>query len=224
MSNEERVRALHEEAGLLENLGHRISEGEPMLEAIRAAGKSYPRFEEAFLNVHDVIRDGDSFADGFVGHEKLFQDFVPGMIDVAEETGEMNRIPIVVAGIIRDMAKLVQRGGDPSRVKIAEMLDYWMLAELLDVGLPLTRSLEILGKNSRSRNRTIWLDSIDSIRRGRQLGEVMRDYREERFPKEDAARLLAAERVMTDADVSSPDSRVEVLRSIAERLKGEIFH
>lgn len=79
-------------------LGTLISAGVPILEAIKITGETSGNyvFEKALMKVHDSIREGESFA-GPLRESKTCDAIVVNMIDVGEETGEMDAMLLKVA-------------------------------------------------------------------------------------------------------------------------------
>ena len=79
-------------------LGTLISAGVPILEAVlitRDTSGNYV-FEKALTKVHDSIREGESFADP-LRESKTCDAIVVNMIDVGEETGEMDAMLMKIA-------------------------------------------------------------------------------------------------------------------------------
>ncbi|MBX3316315.1 MAG: type II secretion system F family protein [Phycisphaeraceae bacterium] len=79
-------------------LGTLISAGVPILEALlitRDTSGNYV-FEKALNKVHDSIREGESFADP-LRESKTCDAIVVNMIDVGEETGEMDTMLLKIA-------------------------------------------------------------------------------------------------------------------------------
>jgi type IV pilus assembly protein PilC len=79
-------------------LGTLISAGVPILEAIlitRDTSGNYV-FERALTKVHDSIREGESFADP-LRESKTCDAIVVNMIDVGEETGELDAMLLKIA-------------------------------------------------------------------------------------------------------------------------------
>ncbi|GIK17934.1 MAG: type II secretion system F family protein [Leptolyngbya sp. PLA2] len=79
-------------------LGTLISAGVPILEAITITGETSGNyvFEKALAKVHDSIREGESFA-GPLRESKTCDAIVVNMIDVGEETGEMDAMLLKIA-------------------------------------------------------------------------------------------------------------------------------
>ncbi len=79
-------------------LGTLISAGVPILEAIKITGETSGNYvyEKALLKVHDSIREGESFA-GPLRESKTCDAIVVNMIDVGEETGEMDAMLLKIA-------------------------------------------------------------------------------------------------------------------------------
>lgn len=79
-------------------LGTLISAGVPILEAItitRDTSGNYV-FEKALTKVHDAIREGESFA-GPLRETKVVDAIVVNMVDVGEETGDLDAMLLKVA-------------------------------------------------------------------------------------------------------------------------------
>jgi type IV pilus assembly protein PilC len=79
-------------------LGTLISAGVPILEAIKITSETSGNyvFEKALQGVHDSIREGESFA-GPLRESKTCDAIVVNMIDVGEETGEMDVMLLKIA-------------------------------------------------------------------------------------------------------------------------------
>ena len=79
-------------------LGTLISAGVPILEAIKITGETSGNyvFEKALSKVHDSIREGESFA-APLRESKTCDLLVVNMIDVGEETGEMDAMLLKIA-------------------------------------------------------------------------------------------------------------------------------
>ena len=79
-------------------LGTLISAGVPILEAIKITAETSGNYvyEKALTNVHDSIREGESFA-GPLRESKTCDALVVNMIDVGEETGELDAMLLKIA-------------------------------------------------------------------------------------------------------------------------------
>lgn len=79
-------------------LGTLVAAGVPILEAIRITGETSGNFifERALMKVHDSIREGESFA-GPLRDSKTCDPIVVNMIDVGEETGDMDVMLMKIA-------------------------------------------------------------------------------------------------------------------------------
>jgi len=79
-------------------LGTLISAGVPILEAITITGETSGNyvFEKALKRVHDSIREGESFA-GPLRESKVCDAIVVNMIDVGEETGDLDVMLMKIA-------------------------------------------------------------------------------------------------------------------------------
>jgi type IV pilus assembly protein PilC len=79
-------------------LGTLISAGVPILEAIKITKETSGNyvFEKALEKVHDSIREGEGFA-GPLRASKTCDAIVVNMIDVGEETGEMDAMLLKIA-------------------------------------------------------------------------------------------------------------------------------
>jgi len=98
-------------------LGTLISSGVPILEALsivkEATGNAV--FENAIGRVHDSIREGENIA-GPLGQTKIVDPMVLNMVDVGEETGELDKMLLKVAdtydedvdALVRGMMSLIE--------------------------------------------------------------------------------------------------------------------
>jgi len=98
-------------------LGTLISSGVPILEALaivkEATGNAV--FENAIGRVHDSIREGENIA-GPLGQTRVVDPMVLNMVDVGEETGELDKMLIKVAdtydedvdALVRGMMSLIE--------------------------------------------------------------------------------------------------------------------
>ena len=79
-------------------LGTLISAGVPILEAVNITKETSGNyvFEKALAKVHDSIREGESFA-GPLRESKTCDPIVVNMIDVGEETGELDAMLMKIA-------------------------------------------------------------------------------------------------------------------------------
>jgi type IV pilus assembly protein PilC len=79
-------------------LGTLISAGVPILEAVTITSETSGNyvFEKALMKVHDSIREGESFADP-LRESKTCDAIVVNMIDVGEETGELDAMLLKIA-------------------------------------------------------------------------------------------------------------------------------
>ena len=79
-------------------LGTLISAGVPILEAVTITKETSGNyvFEKALQKVHDSIREGESFAEP-LRESKTCDPIVVNMIDVGEETGEMDVMLMKIA-------------------------------------------------------------------------------------------------------------------------------
>ncbi|MCC6661487.1 MAG: type II secretion system F family protein [Phycisphaerales bacterium] len=79
-------------------LGTLISAGVPILEAITITAQTSGNYvyEKALTKVHDSIREGESFADP-LRESKTCDAIVVNMIDVGEETGELDAMLLKIA-------------------------------------------------------------------------------------------------------------------------------
>ena len=130
-------------------LGTLISAGVPILEAIlitRDTAGNYV-FEKALTGVHDSIREGESFA-GPLRESKVCDAIVVNMIDVGEETGDMDvmllkiadnydeEVDVAVGGMIKLIEPLliVVLGGMVGTIVVAMFLPLVAMIESLQQG------------------------------------------------------------------------------------------
>lgn len=130
-------------------LGTLISAGVPILEAIlitRDTSGNYV-FEKALGKVHDSIREGESFA-GPLRESKVCDAIVVNMIDVGEETGDMDvmlmkiadnydeEVDVAVGGLIKLIEPLliVFLGGAVGTIVVAMFLPLVAMIESLQGG------------------------------------------------------------------------------------------
>jgi type IV pilus assembly protein PilC len=130
-------------------LGTLISAGVPILEAIlitRDTSGNYV-FEKALTKVHDSIREGESFA-GPLREAKVCDAIVVNMIDVGEETGDMDvmllkiadnydeEVDVAVGGLIKLIEPLliVFLGGAVGTIVVSMFLPLVAMIESLQQG------------------------------------------------------------------------------------------
>jgi type IV pilus assembly protein PilC len=130
-------------------LGTLISAGVPILEAIlitRDTSGNYV-FEKALTGVHDSIREGESFA-GPLREAKVCDAIVVNMIDVGEETGDMDvmllkvadnydeEVDVAVSGLIKLIEPLliVFLGGAVGTIVVSMFLPLVAMIESLQQG------------------------------------------------------------------------------------------
>lgn len=87
-------------ARTMRTLGTLISSGVPILEALSIVRETANNavFERAFQKVYDSIREGDTIADP-LRKARLVDDMVVNMIDVGEETGDLDRMLNKIADV-----------------------------------------------------------------------------------------------------------------------------
>ncbi len=79
-------------------LGTLLSSGVPILEALNIVKGSITNIilQQAIQNVHNAIKEGENMAEP-LGKSGIFDDMVVNMIDVGEETGELDKMLIKIA-------------------------------------------------------------------------------------------------------------------------------
>ena len=127
-------------------LGTLISAGVPILEAIlitRDTSGNYV-FEKALTNVHDSIREGESFA-GPLREAKVCDAIVVNMIDVGEETGDMDVMLLKVADNYDEEVE-VAVGGRPKLIEpvVIVFLGRAVCTIVVSMFLPLVAMIESL--------------------------------------------------------------------------------
>lgn len=128
-------------------LGTLISAGVPILEAVTITGETSGNyvFEKALGKVHDSIREGESFA-GPLRESKTCDAIVVNMIDVGEETGEMDAMLLKIADnydeevdvAVQSLTKLIE----PMMIVV---LGGMVLVIVLAMFLPMIKMIESLG-------------------------------------------------------------------------------
>ncbi|MCB9846371.1 MAG: type II secretion system F family protein [Phycisphaeraceae bacterium] len=130
-------------------LGTLISAGVPILEAITITKETSGNyvFERALQNVHDSIREGESFA-GPLRESKTCDAIVVNMVDVGEETGEMDVMLLKIADnydeevdvAVQSLTKLIEPlmvvmlGGMVGTIVVAMFLPLVAMIESLQGG------------------------------------------------------------------------------------------
>lgn len=127
-------------------LGTLISAGVPILEAVTITGQTSGNFvfERALTKVHDSIREGESFAQP-LRESKTCDAIVVNMIDVGEETGDMDSMLMKIADnydeevdvAVQALTKLIE----PLMVVI---LGGMVLIIVLAMFLPMVKMIESL--------------------------------------------------------------------------------
>jgi len=84
-------------------LGTLLSAGVPILEALHITRETSGNevYSRALAKVHDGIREGESFADP-LRQAKIVEPMVVNMIDVGEETGELDKMLAKIADTYDD--------------------------------------------------------------------------------------------------------------------------
>jgi type IV pilus assembly protein PilC len=124
--------------------GTLIQSGVPILEALNIVRDSISNvtLRDAVGKVHDAIREGENIAQP-LGESGIFDDIVVNMIDVGEETGELDKmllkvadtydeeVDLAVAGLISVMEPLliVFMGG---AVFLIVLSLFWPLLQIVD--------------------------------------------------------------------------------------------
>ncbi len=128
-------------------LGTLISAGVPILEAVTITSQTSGNyvFEKALTNVHDSIREGETFA-APLRESKTCDAIVVNMIDVGEETGEMDAMLLKIADNYDEEVDVAVA----SLVSLLEPLMVVMLGGMVGtivvaMFLPMIKMLESLG-------------------------------------------------------------------------------
>lgn len=81
-------------------LGTLLQSGVPILDALNIIKNAIGNkvLENAITHTHDSIREGEGIA-GPLGESKVFDDMVINMIDVGEETGELDKMLLKIADV-----------------------------------------------------------------------------------------------------------------------------
>jgi len=92
-------------------LGTLLSAGVPILEALNITRETAGNevYSRALLNVHNAIREGESFA-GPLRQAKVVDPMVVNMIDVGEETGDLDKMLVKVADTYDDEVETLVGG------------------------------------------------------------------------------------------------------------------
>ncbi len=127
-------------------LGTLISAGVPILEAVTITSQTSGNYvyEKALMKVHDSIREGESFA-GPLRESKTCDAIVVNMIDVGEETGEMDAMLLKIADnydeevdvAVQSLTKLIE----PLMIVV---LGGMVLVIVLAMFLPMVKMIESL--------------------------------------------------------------------------------
>ncbi|GJM18483.1 MAG: hypothetical protein DHS20C14_06960 [Phycisphaeraceae bacterium] len=127
-------------------LGTLISAGVPILEAVTITSQTSGNyvFEKALMKVHDSIREGESFA-GPLRESKTCDAIVVNMIDVGEETGDMDAMLLKIADnydeevdvAVQSLTKLIE----PLMIVV---LGGMVLVIVLAMFLPMVKMIESL--------------------------------------------------------------------------------
>jgi len=127
--------------------GTLIQSGVPILEALNIVRDSIPNviLREAVTKVHDAIREGENIAQP-LGESGIFDDIVVNMIDVGEETGELDKMLLKVADTYDEDVDLAVA----SLVSVLEpmlivLMGVAVALIVVSLFLPLLRIVETLG-------------------------------------------------------------------------------
>jgi type IV pilus assembly protein PilC len=127
--------------------GTLIQSGVPILESLNIVRDSIDNvvLRDAVTRVHDAIREGENIAEP-LGESGIFDDVVVNMIDVGEETGELDKMLLKVADTYDDEVDVAVAG----LVSVLEpMLIVFMGAAVglivVSLFLPLIKIVESLG-------------------------------------------------------------------------------
>lgn len=148
MSNQEtRFSEMIEEAKVLYGLGLLISAGTPILEAINQAASHSGRFNGVLRAAHDAIREGEVLQTS-IQSSNLFFPFVAPLIGAGEETGEVDVVLLMASHLVGKMAEFYSADAVIDQAGLATAVDFYILAILINAGLPQVRSLQITGELS----------------------------------------------------------------------------
>lgn len=87
-------------ARTMRTLGTLVSSGVPILEALSIVRETCTNivFEDCFTKIYDSIREGDTIAQP-LKESRLVDDMVVNMVDVGEETGELDKMLVKIADV-----------------------------------------------------------------------------------------------------------------------------
>ena len=92
-------------------LGTLITAGVPILDAIRITSETAPNgvFEQALMDAHDSVKQGDTFAEP-LRQAKVCDALVTNMIEIGEETGDLDKMLIKVADTYDEEVEIAVEG------------------------------------------------------------------------------------------------------------------
>jgi type IV pilus assembly protein PilC len=127
--------------------GTLIQSGVPILEALNIVRDSIGNvvLRDAVTRVHDAIREGENIAQP-LGESGIFDDIVVNMIDVGEETGELDKMLLKVADTYDDEVDLAVA----SVVSVLEpmlivVMGFLVALIVVSLFLPLLKIVETIG-------------------------------------------------------------------------------
>lgn len=87
-------------ARTMRTLGTLVSSGVPILESLAIVRETCTNivFEDCFTKIYDSIREGDTIAQP-LKESRLVDDMVVNMVDVGEETGELDKMLVKIADV-----------------------------------------------------------------------------------------------------------------------------
>ena len=124
---------LHEEADALSLFGMLLSSGIRISEALCLVGRdtSSKRFREAFQKIHARLIGTTPLREAMEKCEGCFSFFVPTMVKVGLDTGELGKVLEWLSTFIVEMANRAKDDFDPASLSVSEktavIVDYKIL-------------------------------------------------------------------------------------------------
>jgi|SRR3989344_7253357 len=175
------VSRLFEQSRVLYRLGTLIKTGVPILDALKIMAARSKDYEPVFTAIHDHVRDGECFQDTAAKFPDHFLPFVPALIGIGEETGNLDTVLISSSRLVKRVAQITTtlnandlKPGDTVTWRDLDIaVDFYMLSLLIDAGIPLLRSLQIMSSGSSEPNRKVFDVMSERVGAGESLSVAL---------------------------------------------------
>ncbi len=169
MSTSDKAQKLLEQSRVLHSFGTILSAGVPILVVLELMSTRSETYRAVFEGVAADVRAGGGLREGMESLEDLFHPFVLSMIEIGEQTGDLDATLLMSSNLLNRLAQFEEQGVVVDQYKLAVATDFCMLALMYDVGMPVARILNVMSKHSSQAHRGVFAAVEKSVIGGDSL-------------------------------------------------------